>query len=54
MYKFTKTYPKRQQTQSKYPRKNPFQIENFPNLTPPSAKMIWSSRRDAKKQGLCL
>ena len=30
MYKFTKTYPKRQQTQSKYPRKNPFKLKISP------------------------
>ena len=54
MYKFTKTYPKKQQTQSQYPRKYPFKIENLPNFTSPPAKMIWSSRRDATKQPLTL
>ena len=32
MYKFTKTYSKKKQTQSQYPRKYPFKIENLPKL----------------------
>ena len=32
MYNFTKTYPKKQQTQNQYSRKNPFKIDNFLNL----------------------
>ena len=48
------TYSKKEQTQSQYPRKYPFKIENLPKLTSPPAKMIWSSRRDATKQPLTL
>ena len=45
---FTKTDPKKQQTQSEYHRKKTFKIEHF-NPTPPPAKMIKCMRSDAMK-----
>ena len=45
---FTKTDPKKQQTQSEYCRKKTFKIERF-NPTPPLAKIIKCMRSDAMK-----
>ena len=45
---FTKTDPKKQQTQSEYRRKKLSKLNIF-NPTPPLAKMIKCMRSDAKK-----
>ena len=51
MYKFYQNIPKKTTNSKSISKKKPFQIQNFPNLTQPSAKMIWSSRRDATMHG---